>query len=197
MGVLRAAGLIAAVLAGTCAILAQVVRADMALMAVWVGLLLYLLISGRRHWLSRLIVASVLALVWVAFAREHYAYNHDFLVVAGLNLFPLFAWGNGLFATYVIFRIVAGVLPTLPFAGRFVLFAAVYWALLVTFEILGYHAFDIRDLAVAGYPAMPGLRCMHAPNWMRAAYFALGPAFFLLCELAARASAEREVRSAE
>lgn len=182
IGILRALSLIGAIVGLACALLTPGVRADLALMAAWLVLLLGLLVAGRRHWLGRFAVASLVAVVWVGFARERYAYNHNYLVVAGVNLFPLFAWGTGLFAVYAVFRIVAGLLPELPPGAQFALFAGVYWLLLVTFEVLGYNAFGIRNLAQAGRSALPGLPCMHMPAWMRAVYFALGPAFYLLCE---------------
>jgi hypothetical protein len=159
-------------------------RADLGLGALWLGTVVFLVWTRRRVWLARLGIACAMAAVWVWSARSHYVYNQPYLVLAGMNVFPLFAWGTGLFAVYAIHHHVAEARGLKSVWVRLALFCLAYWPLLIAFEALGYNVFRIHDVAVAGNPPLPFGRCMHMPTWMRTAYFLMGPLFFALCEAA-------------
>jgi len=77
-------------------------RADLGLAALWLGGVGFLAWTRRRAWLGRLAIATAVAAAWVCFARRQYAYNQPYLVLAGVCVFPLFAWGTGLFTVYAI-----------------------------------------------------------------------------------------------
>jgi hypothetical protein len=162
-------------------------RADLGLVIIWVGAVVFLLWTQRMLWLARLGIASVLAALWLLVAHNRYVYNRDFLVVGGANLFTLFAWGTGLFAAYVIFHNLARAGGVRSHWGRYTVFCASYWPLLFTFETVGYNVFNIHDLAVAGHPPLlPIADSMHMPAWMKACYLLMGPVFLASCDIAER-----------
>jgi hypothetical protein len=160
--------------------MAQPVRGDLALLGLWGVLLAYLIWFRKVRWLLRLTVAFGVSLVWQALAHDQYAYNQAFLVVAGVNLYPLLAWGAGLFAVYVIGHHMAALGGVRSLAARLAILCVTFWALLLTFEGLGYRVYGIRDLAVAQHPPLAA-GCLRGPTWMKAAYLSLGPLFFALC----------------
>ena len=59
----------------------------------------------------------------------------------------------------------------------------IFWALLILAEVLGYHVFEIRNAATGMYPGLPICDCIHAPPWMQAVYFALGPLYYGLLKM--------------
>lgn len=160
-----------------------VVRPDYVLIAAYVLLIPYLILTKRKSFLYHLSVSSIIALIWIILGRNEYRYNQNFLVVSGINLFPLFSWTLGLFAVYLIYSHYEHILKEQGFAKQLFLFLAFYWPLLIVGETLAYHVFNIHNLQNAAYAGLPICNCMHAPTWMKIAYFALGPVFFIVCYL--------------
>ncbi len=131
--------------------------------------------------LLTLMTSFLVALAWMIIARDNYSYGFGFTSVAGINLYPLFAWTIGLFLLYIIHSYYIGKLKKQTFAKKLGLFVLLYWPLLIAFEAIAYHIFNIKNLATAAYPGLPLCGCLHAPLWMQIGYFTVGIVFFLLC----------------
>ncbi|MFH1133380.1 MAG: hypothetical protein V1735_02740 [Nanoarchaeota archaeon] len=123
---------------------------------------------------ERLFLAFTVALAWVVIARDWYDYGWG---PAGI-LFPLLAWSACLFLLSFGLH-----LRLRPWPRMAVIFLC-YWILLIGIETFGYHALGVRNLRTIGYPGLPLCDCLHAPLFMQAAYFALGPAYILLLHIA-------------
>ncbi len=154
-------------------------RPDTLLMTVYLLAYPYILLTNRRKALSYLILASSVSLIWMLIANNQYSYNRRMFKVFGLNAFPLFAWALGLFSIYLVYAHWEHILKLNSFLHKMLLFLALYWPSLIMVETLGYHVFNIQNLAAAQYPGLPICNCLHAPPWMKLSYFALGPIYFL------------------
>ena len=73
------------------------VSPDYVVIAAFFLIIPYLILTQRRSLFYHLVVAFLVALIWMLIAKNEYGYNQDFLTLAGINLFPLFAWATGLF----------------------------------------------------------------------------------------------------
>ena len=158
-----------------------IVPADQAVIVAYLFAILYLVVTRRTNLFLHFAVASAMAGLWTFLGRAEYGYNQAFIVVGGVNLFSLFAWAAGLFSAYLLFSHEEEVFRLRGFARQLGLFVLVYWPLLLFAETVAYHVFDIHNLASAAYPGLPVCDCLHAPRWMQALYFAMGPAFFAIC----------------
>ena len=128
-------------------------------------------------------VAFVIATAWMVLARKEYRYNRRFAEVLGINVFPLVSWTAGLAVMMMLFDRLATALALRTLAAQAAVFSMVYWILLLAAETIGYHVFNIHNDRTARCRGIPILNCMHAPGWMKAAYFAMGPVMFLSCRL--------------
>ena len=155
--------------------------ADQVVIVAYLSTILYLVVTKRTNLFLHFTVASAMAAIWAFLGRSEYGYNQPFLVVDGINLFALFGWAAGLFASYLLFSHEEHVFRLKGFARQLGLFVAIYWPLLIAAETVAYHVFDIHNLAARAYPGLPLCDCLHAPRWMQALYFAMGPAFFAIC----------------
>jgi len=158
-----------------------VFSADQVVLVAYLSTILYLVVTRRTNLFLHFAVASAMAALWAFLGRNEYGYNHPFLVVAGINAFPLFGWAAGLFATYLLFSHEEHIFRLKGFVRQIGLFLAIYWPLLVLAESLAYHVFNIHNLAASSYVGLPICDCLHAPRWMQALYFAMGPMFFAVC----------------
>lgn len=158
-------------------------RPDYVVLAAYLLLIPYILITQRKSLYQHFVLASIIALVWMLIAKDEYRYNRDFLTFAGINIYPLFAWAIGLFGAYVIYSHYEHILGEKGFMRQSALFATFYWPLLIAAESIAYHIFGIRNIAASIYPGLPLCDCIHAPFWMQISYFAIGPVFFALCYL--------------
>lgn len=158
-------------------------RPDYLMIMVYALLLPYLFFTHRKKALQHLLVASALAMGWMLFAKNEYAYNQDMVEVADINLFSLFAWASGLFGVYMIYSHWETSFHRLNAMKKFLLFAAFYIPILLTVETVAYYLFDIKNLAAAAYSGLPLCECVHAPRWMQGVYLGMGPFYFALCEL--------------
>jgi len=154
---------------------------DYVVIAAYFLIIPYLILTRRKVLFYHLMVSSAIALIWMLIANNEYLYNQDFLTIAGINLFPLFAWATGLFAIYVIYSHYEHILNEQGFIRKLLLFIAFYFPFIIGAETIGYHFFNIHNIAAAAYPGLPICDCVHAPRWMQAAYFAIGPIFFTAC----------------
>jgi hypothetical protein len=161
----------------------SVIRADFMIIALYLLLFPYLYLTHRRHAVFHLLVSSVVACCWLFVAREQYGYNRELLVIAGYNVYPLFAWAVGLFGVFLIYAHWVPSFRKMTFMKKMAFFTLLYWGLLFSSEILAYRFFNFRNIATAQYAGLPLLDCIHVPGWMKAAYLLNGPVYFLICEV--------------
>lgn len=164
-------------------ILFGIFRPDMLMIAVYFLIYPYLFLTARKSAFYHLFIASIISLVWMLIAKNEYSYNKDMLVIFGINLFPLFAWASGLFAAYMIYSHWEHKFKFSRPIKKMLLFIAFYWPMLISLETIGYHIFNIKNLAAAAYAGLPICNCIHAPVWMQISYLILGPLYFGICEL--------------
>src|SRR3989339_1061741 len=162
-------------------LLLGVFRADYVVIAGYLFLFFYLIITHRTSLFYHLLVSSILALLWMLYAKGEYGYNSTFLTLWGMNVFSLFAWANGLLAVYILFSHYEHLLHTQHMVFRIIIFCLFYWILLISVETVAYYVFHIRNVASAAYSGLPVCQCIHAPRWMQAAYLLMGPLFYVLC----------------
>lgn len=155
--------------------------ADQVVIVAFLSTILYLVVTKRTNLFLHFAAASAIAALWAYIGRGEYGYNQPFLVVGGINLFPLFGWAAGLFATYLLFSHEEHVFRLKGFGNQLCLFLAIYWPLLIFAETVAYHVFNIHNVASASYQGLPLCDCLHAPRWMQALYFAMGPLYFAVC----------------
>lgn len=159
------------------------VSPDYVVIAAFFLIIPYLILTQRRILFYHLVVAFLVALIWMLIAKNEYGYNQDFLTLAGVNLFPLFAWATGLFGIYVIYSHYEHILNEQGFVRKLLLFIAFYFPFLIGTETIAYHLFNIHNITAAAYSGLPICDCIHAPRWMQAAYLGMGPIFFTICSI--------------
>jgi len=164
-------------------LLLGVFRPDLVVLVAYVFAFPYIFFSKRHKFFPYLVISSIVAIIWVFINRFNYAYNQDFYVVFGLNLFPLAAWAIGLFASFMIYSHFEHKIKKQHFLIKLLWFSVPFFIALALAETIGYNVFGIKDLAVAGYSALPICNCLHGPWWMKVAYFAMGPIYFTICKL--------------
>lgn len=129
---------------------------------------------------SLLILSALVAVTWAYITRDMYNYNLGFGTVLGLNIFPVLSWTFGLAAMYLIATYVFDILNIRGAAARFALFTACYMTVVVVVETLGYHVLGVKNIGTSAYTGLVFCDCLHAPVWMQAGYFLLGPIYWLL-----------------
>jgi hypothetical protein len=141
----------------------------------------YLFFTNRKKAFYHLMVASIVAIVWMLIAKDQYSYNKDMLNIGGIVIFPLFAWALGLFGAYLIYSHWEEKFDNT--FHKFLFFVALYWPILLLFDGVAYHIFNIKNIATAAYSGLKICDCIHAPFWMQTSYLALGPIYFATCKL--------------
>ncbi|MEI7828720.1 MAG: hypothetical protein WCI31_03065 [Prolixibacteraceae bacterium] len=157
-------------------------HADLVLLISWPFIFGYFLLKGRIKALTHLILATLMAVIWVQFAKEYYGYKYDYLKIFGMNTLPLMAWtltllGWGEMCNYLRFK---------SKIRKFLFFVPTFWFLLILFETVAYHVLEIRNTMTGNYVGLPFCNCLHAPTWMKFVYFSMGPLFYGLSQLADR-----------
>ncbi|MDO8886487.1 hypothetical protein [Candidatus Oleimmundimicrobium sp.] len=158
-------------------------RPDWVVIAAYFLVIPYLVLTRRKALLYHFIVASIMAFIWMLVAKNEYGYNFDFLTVAGINLFPLFAWAMGLFGVYIIYSHFEHILSGQGIIRKILSFSIFYWLMLIVVETIAYHFFKIQNFTAIACQGLPIFGCIHAPLWMKGTYFAMGPLFFIICFL--------------
>lgn len=164
-------------------ILLGMIRPDYLVIAAFLLTIPYMILSKRENSLKHLLVSFIVSFAWMIIAKNQYHYNQDFLSFFGISFFPLFAFSIGIFAAYILYSYFEHKLKEKGFAKKLLLFVIIYFPLLILAETIGYHAFDIHNVGTSQFPGLPFCNCIHAPHWMQASYFALGPIFFAICYL--------------
>ena len=149
-------------------------QADLILLISWPFIFGYFLLKGRIKALAHLLLATLMAVIWVQFAKEYYGYKYDYLKIFGMNTLPLMAWtltllGLGEVCNYLRFK---------RKIHKFLLFVPSFWFLLILFETVAYHVLEIRNTMTGNYVGLPFCNCLHAPTWMKFVYFSMGPLFY-------------------
>ncbi|MDN5819743.1 MAG: hypothetical protein L0H38_03250 [bacterium] len=153
------------------------------LIILFVATVIVLEFVRKRNLLKHLLVAAFFGCIWMIISHAEYNYNSAVTTIFGVNLFSLFAWIMGLFAGYLLFRVLRRALKVNKWWKQFLLFTAMYIPVLLVAETLGYHFFGIVNIATVAYPGLAICDCLHAPAWMVASYILMGPAYFATCLL--------------
>ncbi len=154
-------------------------HADWILLGAWLFIFFYLLQKRRIEAFLHLLLATLMASIWVHFAKDYYGYKFDYLVIFGMNTLPLMAWTLTLLG-------VGEVCNQLPFKRKFfkyLVFVPAFWALLILFETVAYHVLEIRNTMTSNFIGLPYCDCIHAPVWMQVIYFTMSPVYYGLAFL--------------
>lgn len=149
--------------------------ADLFLIVSWLVVALSVLICKRYTSFLHLLISTFIAVIWVYSIRDYYGYNHSYLSIGGLNLYPLTAWSLGLYG-------VSEILNHFEIEKTFVrllIFTLFFWTTLIIFETWAYHVIGIRNVSTGIYSGLPFCNCIHAPLWMHIAYFSMGPVYYI------------------
>ena len=149
-------------------------NADLVLAYSWIFILLYVLVTARILALMHLIIATLVATIWLNYAKDYYGYMYAYHKILGMNLLPLMAWALSLFGLSEVFN----YLTMSKKRYRFLLFIPVFWIFLITFETIAYHVLEIRNTTTGSFVGLPYCNCIHAPTWMKVVYFAMGPVYY-------------------
>ena len=147
-------------------------------LVAFVLIIAYIFSTKRNPLIFALIIAGIISVIWMLFNKEQYGYNQEFGSIFGISIYPLFWWAFGLFLTYLIYTNCEKELKNKSFFVKLIVFALIYWPLLILTETMMYHIFNVHNDTNAGYEGLPFCDCIHAPRWMQAVYFLLGPLFF-------------------
>lgn len=158
-------------------------QADLVLLSYWLIIAVYFVVTKRFHSLLHLFLSTIVAIIWVYIARTNYGYNHIYWTVFGMNLLPLMAWSLGLLAVVELFNYIRFRKKLF----NFLLFVPLFWISLIIIESYAYHVIVIRDTMSGNTIGLPFCNCIHAPNWMRAVYFTMGPVYYAITLFADRA----------
>ncbi len=129
-----------------------------------------------------IIIAAIISVIWNMIAKKEYGYNKHYPKIAGMNSFPLIMWTLGLPTMMIIYDYIESAFALQSFITQLIVFTLSYWILLLIAETIGYHVLKIHNEKTAKYPGIPILNCMHAPTWMKIAYFSHGIIMFLTCK---------------
>ena len=84
----------------------ELLRLDYLLITVYCAIFFYLIFTRKKTLFYHFLISSAVATLWTWIGQNEYGYNHPFLTIAELNVFPLFAWAIGLFFTYLLYLFV-------------------------------------------------------------------------------------------
>lgn len=155
-------------------------RSDYVVITAFILLIPYIFLTQRESLKNHLLLALIIAFVWMGIARENYGYNREFITFLGFNLYALFAWAIGLFVVYLIYSHYEHFLKSKGYLHKLLLYIAIYWSLLILAETIAFHIFDIKNLYTSIYAPLPICNCIHAPRWMQTSYFLIGPIYFTI-----------------
>lgn len=154
---------------------------ELILIVLFIATVIVLELTHRRNLLKHLFVAVFFGCIWMIISHSEYNYNTSVATIFGINMFSLFGWILGLFASYLIYRGLRNLLGVNKWWKQFILYAVVYVPMLLVVETIGYHTFGIVNMATAVYPGLAVCNCLHAPAWMVASYISMGPIYFATC----------------
>lgn len=153
---------------------------DYVIVAIYPLALAYFYLTKHKNIFYSLLLSTVVSTTWVLIARNMYNYNYGSLSIFGITTFPILAWSLGLSALFGIYTTIKRITKTKKFLMSFIILLLIYWPFLIFIETIGYHVLNIHNMEHLAYAGLPLCNCMHAPHWMQAAYFLLGPFYFIL-----------------
>lgn len=153
---------------------------DIILISAWIFAFVYLVLQRRYRSLLHQVMATVLAITWVSFAKNYYGYQADYQKFFGLNSLPLLAWT----LTLLCLGELCDKFNLGSKAYNFLVFVPAFWFFLILFETAAYHWLGLRNAFTKSYPGLPVCDCIHAPRWMQAAYFSMGPFYYFMILMA-------------
>jgi hypothetical protein len=149
-------------------------HADWVLLGSWIVIFTYFTLMRRIQATAHLLLATLIAIIWVQFAKGYYGYKYDYLVVFGMNTLPLMAWALAMLGLSE----VCNYLKLSRKIFYFLIFVPAFWFLLILFETVAYHILEIRNTMTGSFAGLPFCDCIHAPTWMKVVYFAMGPVYY-------------------
>ncbi len=149
-------------------------HADLVLMYSWFFILALILLTRRFFAVTHLLLATIVALIWVNYAKDYYGYKILYHTVFGMNLLPLMAWALSLFGLSEVYN----YLNLTKKRYKLLLFIPIFWIFLITFETIAYHVLEIRNTPTGNFVGLPYCNCIHAPTWMKVVYFSMGPVYY-------------------
>ncbi len=126
------------------------------------------------------VVAVSMALTWTHLTQAMYDYNVGFAKLLGLSIFPLIGWTVALTLGYLIMERLLKKLAIKHSIAQFVFMIVVYSIVVVVVETVGYYVIGIQNIGTSQYAGLPLCNCLHAPAWMQAGYFLLGPIHWVI-----------------
>jgi hypothetical protein len=117
-----------------------------------------------------LLTALFITAVWVKVSGI-YKYRGKNRYIFGINLFPMVLWTICLLAIRLFYDVINH-----PF--KFIIVCLCYWLVILSSEYIGYHYFGVR--LRSRYPGLWKMNVMHAPDYSKAYYLLIGPAYLLL-----------------
>lgn len=157
-------------------------RSQAPLMIGFVITFFYLKLTGRDFLVIHLLIAFIVAFIWVSFAKDNYHYGKDFIEICGICPYPVFVWGMGLFSISLLLSNFKTSIKT-SLIIRLVLYTSLCTVCLIITEYSAYHFFNFRNQATSNYSAIPLINCIHGPGWMQVMYFLLGPIYSILLHI--------------
>ncbi len=149
-------------------------HADLVLAYAWIFILVFILITRRFFAVTHLMLATIVALIWVDYAKDYYGYKIVYHTIFGMNLLPLMSWALSLFGLSEVYN----YLNLTKKRYKFLLFVPIFWVFLITFETIAYHILEIRNTTTGSFVGLPLCDCIHAPTWMKVVYFSMGPVYY-------------------
>ncbi len=143
----------------------------------------YMISTKRIKSMKRFAISTIIALVWIIIANNFYSYNQDFLIIFGFATFPFFGLSIGLYGIHMLFSILDKKLKKTDFKFRFILFCFFFWVILLISESCAYNFFNVHNITSTTYTGIKFCNCIHAPIWMKLAYFLFGPIFYLISKI--------------
>ncbi|MEK7584051.1 MAG: hypothetical protein AAB490_02310 [Patescibacteria group bacterium] len=135
-------------------------------------------------------VAVLLSGCWIYLTRHQYAYTQFPLTLAGSKLFPFVAWSVSLILLFSLYRSIERHLQR-----PFLITVLCYWILLILLEAVAYNVLGIRNAGTEAYRGLPLCECLHAPLWMQAGYFLMGPLYLLCVDAMRRLTSRHSAQS--
>lgn len=157
---------------------------EIVIIAVYLAILAYFLMSRKTHMLLPAAVAFGIGLIWTAVAGDIYDYSTYTTTILGVNLYALIAWSSGLLIVYYVFSLISKTRLRVAKGWReSALFNVLYIPLLIAVETIAYHGFNVVNVGTSSYPGLPLCDCLHAPVWMQIVYLMMGTIYFLVLRL--------------
>lgn len=149
-----------------------------AIVCIYLAAWTFALVTRNTALQYQLCIGSAISLAWMSVGHNQYGYAEHSVALFGITIFPVFAVPSALMGFYLIYETVHTMIPksTPVIDWSLVIFLDLF--LVVGMEYIGYHFFQIHNLATSQYSGFTWCNCFHAPWWMQLAYFSFPVIFF-------------------